>query len=403
MQPQVQNKNSFHYEEEIMKQAVMFGAGNIGRGFIGALLERSGWHVTFADVAEPLLNAINTQKRYTVHILDQVCDEWEVENISAVSSTGDEIVPAIAACDLVTTAVGPLVIPRIAKPIAAGIQARMNAGNKTPMNIICCENGIRITSRLKADVLALLNEQETAFAGECIGFVDCAVDRICPKPAYDNPLDAAVEEYTEWDVERSAWKGELIEIKGMTYVDNLMACLERKLFTLNSGHAICAYLGSLKGYETILQSIQDPAIGKIVHQAMKESGEGLIKEFSFDPDAHHAYVDRIFSRFQNPHLKDEVGRVGREPIRKLSPADRLIKPLTTTYNYGLPVDHLIFGAAAALHFQCPEDSQSVELSEKIQKEGVAAALAAYTGLQPDHPLFGRILDVYRALFAAAKA
>ena len=262
---------------------------------------------------------------------------------------------------------------------------------------------IRITSRLKADVLALLNEQETAFAGECIGFVDCAVDRICPKPAYDNPLDAAVEEYTEWDVERSAWKGELIEIKGMTYVDNLMACLERKLFTLNSGHAICAYLGSLKGYETILQSIQDPAIGKIVHQAMKESGEGLIKEFSFDPDAHHAYVDRIFSRFQNPHLKDEVGRVGREPIRKLSPADRLIKPLTTTYNYGLPVDHLIFGAAAALHFQCPEDSQSVELSEKIQKEGVAAALAAYTGLQPDHPLFGRILDVYRALFAAAKA
>ena len=100
-----------------MKQAVMFGAGNIGRGFIGALLERSGWHVTFADVVEPLLNAINTQKRYTVHILDQVCDEWEVENISAVSSIGDEIVPAIAACDLVTTAVGPLVIPRIAKQI----------------------------------------------------------------------------------------------------------------------------------------------------------------------------------------------------------------------------------------------------------------------------------------------
>ena len=45
----------------------------------------------------------------------------------------------------------------------------------------------------------------------------------------------------------------------------------------------------------------------------------------------------------------------------------------------------------------------MELTEKIQKEGTAAALAAYSGLQPDHPLFGRILDVYRALAVAAKA
>ena len=178
-----------------MKQAVMFGAGNIGRGFIGALLERSGWHVTFADVVEPLLNAINTDKHYTVHILDQVCDNWEIENISAVSSIGPDIVPAIASCDLVTTAVGPVVIPRIAKPIAEGIKARMAAGNKSIMNIVCCENGIRVTSKLKADVMALLNEAETAFADECIGFADCAVDRICPKPSYDNPLDAAVERY----------------------------------------------------------------------------------------------------------------------------------------------------------------------------------------------------------------
>ncbi len=380
-----------------MKQAVMFGAGNIGRGFIGALLERSGWHVTFADVVEPLLEAINTNKRYTVHILDQVCEDWEIRNISAVSSVGPDIVPAIAACDLVTTAVGPLVIPRIAKPIAEGIRARMAAGNKEPMNVVCCENGIRVTSKLKEDVLALLSDEERAFVDQYIGFADCAVDRICPKPAYDDPLDAAVEQYMEWDVERSAWKGEPIDVKGLTYVDNLMACLERKLFTLNSGHAICAYLGSLRGHQTILESIQDPAVGDVVHAAMRESGEGLIREFSFDPDAHHAYVERIFSRFHNPHLKDEVDRVGREPIRKLSPMDRLIKPLTTTFRYGLPVDHLIFGAAAALRFDCPEDKQSVEMHQKIAAEGAAAALSAYSGLTAEDPLFGRILDIYRAL------
>lgn len=380
-----------------MKQAVMFGAGNIGRGFIGALLARSGWHVTFADVVESIIQEINARKRYTVHILDQQCDEWEVENISAVNSGTDEIIPAVASCDLIATAVGPLVAPIIAKPIAAGIRARMRDGIKSPMNIICCENGLRTTTRLKGFVLEHLSEEEAAFAEEYVGFADCAVDRICPKSSFENPLDAAVESYMEWDVESCAWKGEKPDIDGLTFVDNLPAYLERKLFTLNSGHAICAYLGHLKGRRTILESIQDPAVGEIVHSAMRESGEGLIREFSFDAGAHHAYIEKIFARLHNPYLADEVERVGREPLRKLDPADRLIKPLVTADSYGLPVDHLIFGAAAALRFNCPDDKQSVEMLRKIQAEGAAAALTAYTGLKPENPLTGRILDVYRAL------
>jgi len=228
------------------------------------------------------------------------------------------------------------------------------------------------------------------------------VDRIVPKASFENPLDVAVEQYTEWDVEKAGWKGELPEIQGLGWVDNLDAYLERKLFTLNSGHAICAYLGSLKGYRTIVESIADPAIGHLVHQAMWESGEGLIKKFNFDPDAHHAYIERIFARFQNPFLEDETQRVAREPIRKLAPTDRLVKPLMTAYGYGLSVDHLLFGAAAALRFNCPEDEQSVELQKKIQTEGVEKALEEYTGLKPADPLFGRILDVYRALGLSRK-
>ena len=66
------------------------------------------------------------------------------------------------------------------------------------------------------------------------------------------------------------------------------------------------------------------------------------------------------------------------------------------------MDHLIFGAAAALRFDCPEDPQSVELQAKVKAEGPAAALDAYSGLKPENPLFGRILDVYNALGIAAK-
>ena len=108
-------------------------------------------------------------------------------------------------------------------------------------------------------------------------------------------------------------------------------------------------------------------------------------------------MDKIFARSQNPFLEDEVLRVGREPIRKLEAGDRLIKPLVTTASYGLPVDHLIFGAAAALRFDCPDDPQSAELQKKLRAEGPAAALAACSGLTAENPLTGRILDVYRAL------
>lgn len=386
-----------------MKQAIMIGAGNIGRGFIGALLEKSGYHVTFADVAENLISAINQRKSYTVHIQDKECAEWTVTNISGISSANQELVDAIAGdCELITTAVGLRILPIVAKPIAAGIRARKAAGSTRILNVVACENAIRGTSQLRDAVYANLDGADLDYAKEYVGFADCAVDRIVPKASFENPLDVAVEQYTEWDVEKGGWKGERPEIEGLGWVDNLDAYLERKLFTLNSGHAICAYLGTLKGYKTIVESIADPAIGALVHQAMWESGEGLIKKFGFDPDAHHAYIERIFARFQNPFLADETSRVAREPIRKLAPSDRLMKPLMTAYGYGLPVDHLIFGAAAALHFDCPEDEQSVELMKAIQDEGVEKALEKYTGLKPEDALFTRILDVYRALAIAKK-
>lgn len=386
-----------------MKQAIMIGAGNIGRGFIGALLEKSGYHVTFADVAENLISAINERKSYTVHIQDKECAEWTITNISGISSANQELVDAIAGdCELVTTAVGLRILPIVAKPIAAGIRARKESGSAQILNVVACENAVRGTSQLRDAVFTHLNEEEAAYAREYVGFADCAVDRIVPKASFENPLDVAVEQYTEWDVEKGGWKGERPEIQGLGWVDNLDAYLERKLFTLNSGHAICAYLGALKGYQTIVESIADPAVGDVVYQAMCESGEGLIQKFGFDPDAHHAYIDRIFARFQNPFLADETRRVAREPIRKLAPTDRLVKPLVTAYGYGLNVDHLIFGAAAALHFNCAEDEQSVELTKKIQAEGVEKALEEYTGLKPEDALFGRILDVYRALAVAKK-
>lgn len=85
----------------------------------------------------------------------------------------------------------------------------------------------------------------------------------------------------------------------------------------------------MKGLETIDESIADPAIFAIVKEAMQQSGQALVEKFGFDRDAHFKYIDKIIGRFKNPYLKDDVTRVGREPLRKLSSTDRLVKPMMT--------------------------------------------------------------------------
>lgn len=385
-----------------MKKAIQFGAGNIGRGFIGGLLSNAGYHVVFADVNEAILNAINNDKEYRILVKDVECFEQKITNISAVSSLSDEIIDEIQEAEIITTAVGPLVLKRIAPTIAKGIQARKNNGNKNYLNIIACENAVGATAILKEEVVKALNEDEIKYMEEYIGFPNCSVDRIVPPCTNENPLDVTVENFYEWNVEVSKIKGEIPQIDGMNLVDDLIAYVERKLFTLNTGHAITAYLGYINGYKTVDESIKDGEIAAIVKAAMQESGQGLVRKHGLDLDAHYKYIDKILNRFKNPYLNDDVKRVGREPLRKLSAKDRLINPLVTAQSYGISVDNLITGVGAALHYDNPDDAQSVELQETIKDLGVKEAVKKISQIE-DKELLDNIEGAYQKLTIAELA
>lgn len=365
-----------------MKKAVMIGGGNIGRGFIGAVLAEAGYHITFADINQELIENINKLGKYTVNIVDDVCSQQVVTNISAVDSTSQDMVDEITTASLVTTAVGLTVLPHIAEAVANGIDARMEAGCEEYLNIIACENAIRASSQLKALVYKHMDRQARRYADKYVGFPDCTVDIIIPqlKAAAESPLDVTVEDYHEWSVERSAFKGEIPEIPAMDVVDDVMAYLERKLFTLNTGHCVTAYLGSIKGYETVGEAILDPKICAIAKGAMIESGKGLIVKHGFVEEEHWAYVDKCLDRFDNPYLKDELVRVGRQPFRKLAADDRLVGPLMNAREHGFDTENLIKAIGAALHFCNEADEQSLELQQKIADKGVIATVTELTGI-----------------------
>ena len=376
-----------------MKKAIQFGAGNIGRGFIGAVLSEAGYHVVFADVNELVVNKINEDGKYTVAIMDTECTEQVITNISAVDSRSPELAKEIAQAQVVTTAVGLGILPRIAGALAAGVAERQAQGVTEYLNVIACENGLRASSQLKDHVYSHLTDEQKAYADEYVAFPDCSVDRIVPPIKSENPIDVVVEKFYEWNVERASIKGDL-QMEGMNLADNLIAYIERKLFTLNTGHAITAYLGKLKGLSTIADSIADEEIYTIVKAAMQESGEGLVAKYGFDHDAHFAYIDKIIGRFRNPHLQDDVTRVGREPLRKLSANDRLIKPTMTAVEHGFATPNLVLGIGAALHYNNPEDPQSVQLQQAISEVGVAKAFEQFSGVPADSELAAQVLAAY---------
>ncbi len=377
-------------------KALHFGAGNIGRGFIGKLLADAGIELTFADVNQAVLDALNARHSYQVHVVGEQEQIDTVSNVNAVSSIGDEVIDLIAEVDLITTAVGPVVLERIAPAIAKGLVKRRAAGNKRPLNIIACENMVRGTSQLKDHVLKALGDDDKAWTESNVGFVDSAVDRIVPpsESADSDPLAVTVETFSEWIVDKTQFKGQLPAIPGMEPTDNLMAFVERKLFTLNTGHAITAWLGQQAGHRTIRDAILDNNVRAVVQSAMEESGAVLIRRYGFDAAKHAAYIQKILSRFENPYLKDDVERVGRQPLRKLSAGDRLIKPLLGTLEYGLPHASLVKGIAAGLHYHSPEDPQAQELAQLLAEKGPRETLAQISGLDANSAVVTEAVNAY---------
>ena len=375
-----------------MKKAVHFGAGNIGRGFIGLLLSQAGYHVSFVDVAAPLVDDINTLGKYNVQIFGEA-EKTLVENVSAINSNEnlDALLDAIVEADIVTTAIGPNILKFIAPNIAKGLTKRV-AVNKTPLNIIACENMVGGSTVLKNFVYENLADDVKPEVQKLIGFPDAAVDRIVPLQKNDEKLLVKVEPYAEWDVDSKGVVGEIPAIKGMTLVDNLGAYIERKLFTVNTGHASIAYLAYQKGYADMSKAMQDEEIVAAARAVWAETSALLIDKYKFAPAVHQKYVATTEARFKNPNLSDEVTRVARGPKRKLSAADRLVSPATQLIERGLVPYALAKVIAAALKFDYAEDKEAVEVQDFIKANGIDAAITNFTGATADSKLFALIKE-----------
>ena len=382
-------------------KAVMYGGGNIGRGFIGALLSQSGYHVTFIDVAEPVVKHLQEKQCYPIRFVSsQGYEDVLVENVTAVNGNdADAASDVIAQCDIMATAVGARILKFIVPNIVAGLRKRWAEGNR-PLNIIVCENLMDANKVVEGMIKEQLTEEECAKFDETVGLVEASIGRMVPVQTEEmkdgEPMRVCVERYGFLPTDKAAFKGGVPEIKNMVPFEPFDFYIKRKLYIHNMGHATCAYLGDLLGLEYIYQSIDVADVRILVQNAMLESAMALSKKYDVPLESITVHITDLLHRFTNAALKDTCMRVGGDPGRKLSADDRLIGSSSLAAEQGTTPAYIAVGAAAGLHRYIKEAEgmeQGLDSAKKV--------LTEVSGLDTDGKLAQLILSMYMRILDGA--
>lgn len=382
-----------------MALAVHFGAGKIGRGFIANLLHQTGYHVVFADVVQETIDKLKKDQQYTLFLIDHNYDEQLIDDVDAYSTINeaDKVVDAIQEAEIVTTSVMATNLDKVAPLIAKGLKRRVGS-HKPKITVMACENAMMGTNILVKAMLAT-GEITADELNEVGVYPNTAVDRVVFDGHHHGKDGIEIGDAYELSIEKNKLADTNTQpIKNAEYVENLEMYLQRKIYMINCGHAISAYLGQANGYKTVQEVLKAPQLLEQVKAAMMESAGALEKKYGFEHTTLVTYMNKMFvKRMTTPGLSDPVERVGREPIRKLAANDRIIGPVLQCEAYKLANEHLLRGAAYGFHFQNSEDQQAVEIQTSIEQNGIKKTVAKYTKQPVDSRIVAVISDDYEQI------
>jgi mannitol-1-phosphate 5-dehydrogenase len=382
------------------EQAVMLGAGNVGRGFLGQLFCESGYETVFVDIDEALIAALNVRHYYTIRLVD---NDWTkdiiVSPVRALHAENTEAVAvALFEASIAATAVGVRALPHIAPLIGAGIALRAETGVESKLNIIICENMKDAAATFRSMVADHMPVDHHAYLQTHVGFVDTVIGRMVPPPTpqmrAQDPSLIAVEPYKELPVDCSAFVGPIPDIVGMLPCGDFAAYATRKLSIHNCGHAILGYLGHLRGHVYGYQALEDTAIRPVLEEALSESKKGIVVAHDVKAAWLEEYITDVLRRLANRALGDTVFRLARDPLRKLGPGDRLVGPARLAEAAGVRPEALSWGIAAGYCFDDPRDPLAASLQRRLATEGLDVVMIDVSDIRPNEPLATMVKERY---------
>ncbi|MBN1790507.1 MAG: hypothetical protein JW830_08430 [Bacteroidales bacterium] len=379
-----------------MKKLVLFGAGKIGRSFIGQLFARSGYEVVFVDIAEQVIRELNRRKSYQVVIKSEGADEiMEVRNVRGIIGTqADKVVNEITDCDIAAVSVGQKGLPQAIATLAEGLKLRWKIYGKKPLDIILAEN-LRDADQYVKGILQKILGKEFPL-NELVGLVETSIGKMVPiMPNEIQEKDCLLvyaEPYNTLILDKKAIKNPIPDVAGLAPKDNMKAWVDRKSHIHNFGHAAAAFAGFLAEPHAIYLAdvLKNKAVKKFARSAMLQSAEVLMRKYpgEFTPADLTDHVDDLLFRFSNRALGDTVFRVGCDLQRKLHRNDRILSPLIDGMEMKAPVSKIVLTFAYGLSFRGRDENGNLspgdeEFAQALDKKGLAYVLCHFCGLHPE--------------------
>lgn len=341
---------------------LIFGAGRIGRSFIGQLFGCSGYKVVFVDVDDRIVRMLNERKSYRVVIKSDHDEEILVPNVSAISASDiKKVTEAVCSSGIAAVSVGKSALEKVIPVIAAGLELRKRFNPYFPLDIILAEN---MRSAAEFTRMELLKHLTDGYPVDMLtGLIETSIGKMVPIiPFADiekDPLVVFAEPYNSLILDGKSFKTPIPDVKGLSPKSNIKAWVDRKAFIHNLGHAAAAYYGHFLHPEMIYmyEILEDKKVLHFTRKVMMQSARVLNRVYSEDLPMKDLedHVDELLNRFRNRALQDTIFRVGQDLNRKLSSDDRFMGAIKLAKEVKLAHDLIIKAMSFGFIFRATDE------------------------------------------------
>lgn len=368
------------------KKIVIFGAGKIGRSFIGQLFSRGGYEVVFVDVFKPVVDALNKKHSYKVVIKGEKDEILTIRNVRAIlASETEKVSDELADADISAVSTGQQGLPNVFQLLADELLKRQQTSGEKPLDIIIAENLRDAANYFETELKRFLPIDYNFH--KLVGLVETSIGKMVPimtkKDIETDILQVFAEPYNTLILDKNAFKNPVPEIEGLAPKENMKAWVDRKLFIHNLGHAATAYLGYSHNpdFVYLYEALAVPQVYNEVRQTMLQAANLLLVKYpgEFTLESLTSHIDDLLHRFQNKALGDTIFRVGCDLRRKLGPNDRLAGAVNLAIELGLPYNRIFNVLLKACSFRATGEDKmmfhaDLDFVSLYEKGGLDAVL-----------------------------